>query len=289
MKTHVDCFPCIINQTLEAAGKNRIPEEKKTEVVYNVLDMLRDLPQDMSPPQVSHRMHQMISQSIGKTDPYEDARRDANVTALDLIPGIRKRIHAHRDPLEAAVRFAIGGQIFDGESGEGKSDVTRELEYAPKAEFGINHLNLMKREMYDARKIMYLANAAGEIAFDRLLIEVLREMFTAEIVLVVKRDPVLTDATIDDAGFVGLDPLVHMVGNKSDAPTTILDDVSSGVKQHVEEADVILAKGQTHYESLNQEPFNIYFLFQVNCPVISKDLQTGLHQYIILKNTAAPE
>lgn len=283
MKTHVDCFPCIINQTLEAAQKNDIPDDKKKEVVYNVLEMLRDLPEDISPPEVSHRMHRMIGESLGNDDPYQKARTDANVTAMDLIPGIRKKIKQSGDSLETAVRYAIAGQVFDGETGDGESDIHRELEYAPNAEFGINHLKKLTRALYDAKRVVYLANAAGEIAFDRLLVEVLRDMFTAEIVMVVRKDPVLTNATLDDAAYVGLEPLVHLVANTSGAPATVVEDASTGVRQQLDEADVIIAKGQTHYESLNTEDLNIFFLFQVNCPVISKELDADLHQYVVFQ------
>jgi len=283
MKTHVDCFPCIINQTLEAAQKNQIPDDQKKEIVYNVLEMLRDLPEDISPPEVSHRMHRLIGKSLGNDDPYQQARSDANVMTMDLIPGIRKKIKRSGDPLETAVRYAIAGQVFDGEAAEGRADIHRELEYAPKAEFGINHLKKLTRALYEAKRVVYLANAAGEIAFDRLLIEVLRDMFAAEIVMVVRKDPVLTNATLDDAAFVGVEPLVHLVANTSDAPATVIEDVSSGVSQQLNDADVVIAKGQTHYESLNNADLNIFFLFQINCPVISKELDADLHQYMVLQ------
>ena len=282
MKTHVDCFPCIINQTLEAAQKNQIPDGKKKDVVFNVLEMLRDLPDDITPPEVSHRMHRMIGESLGNADPYQKARSEANVMAMDIIPGIRKKIRRSSNPLETAVRYVIAGQVFDGETGDGKADIHRELEYAPKAEFGINHLKKLTGALYGADRVVYLANAAGELAFDRLLIEVLRDMFTADISLVVRKDPVLTNATLDDAAFVGVEPLVNLIANKSDAPVTLVEDASSGVKQQLSDADVVIAKGQTHYESLNNEDLNIFFLFQVNCPVISKELDAELHQYVVL-------
>lgn len=284
MKTHVECFPCIINQTLEAADKNEVSEAQKKKVVYDVLEMLKDLPAETSPPEVSLKMHQLIGSSIGQADPYEKARRDSNVLAMDLIPALRRKIQQSADPLEMAIRYAIAGQIFDGEVGDATTDIKRELEYAPTAEFGARDYNTLKKELYRAKKVIILGNAAGEIAFDRLLIEVLNEMIEAEIVLVVKSEPVLTDATIDDARFVGLEPLVHLVGNKSGSRATILDDASARVQQQIDDADVILAKGQTHYESLNQENLNMYFLFQVTCPVISRDIDADMHQYVILEN-----
>ena len=287
MQTHVECFPCIMNQTLEAAEHHHLPEDVKERVVFAVLDMLRNLPDDISPPLVSTRMHEIIGETIGQQDPYADIRRNSNVLGLDLIPEIRKKIANHRSSLATAIRYAIAAQVFDGENGRSRSDIHRELEYAPSAEFGVDHIKSMKRDLRQAEKIVYLANAAGEIAFDRLLIEQIIDHYPAEIVLVVKQDPVLLYATLEDAEFVGLDSLTHLVANRSDAPATVLEKTSEKVKKHIDDADVILAKGQIHYESLSEVERNIYFLFQVNCPVISREIGAEIHQYIIMQGSGA--
>lgn len=280
MKTYLDCFPCILQKTLQAARQNQLPDEEQKAILDNVLQMLRETSADVSPPQISHQVHQLIRESTGMEDPYEQIKLEYDVRALDLMPHIRQKIRKARDPLEAAIRYAIAGTVLDiGADHEG-DDIRRELDRAPEAVFGINHLDNLKQDLRAADTILYLGDNAGEIAFDRLLVEVLRDMFRAEIVFVVRSQPVLNDATIDDARYVGLESLVHLIVNESTAPTTLLEDAGSGTREYIKKSDVILAKGQWQYESLSNEDLNLYFLFKVNCGVISQDLGAEMSQYV---------
>ena len=77
-----------------------------------------------------------------------------------------------------------------------------------------------------AQSILYLADNTGEIAFDRLLIE---ELSPERVTLVVRGAPIINDATLADAQAVGLDKIVEIIDNGSDAPGTILSDCSRGI------------------------------------------------------------
>lgn len=281
MKTYLECYPCIINQTLQAAKQNQLSEPVRKTILNNVLQFLQDLPADMSPPSINRRIQAMIRESTGLEDPYEKWKLHSNVEAMEVISEIRRRIREARDPFEAAVRYAIAGTVYDIEFAEAGGEIHREIEYAPQAKFGINHLKELRRDLRSARSVLYLADNAGEIAFDKLLVEVLREMITGEIVFAVRDTPSLNNATLEDAEHVGLDSLVHLVSFSSDAPVIILEDIDPRMKHFVDQADLIIAKGQTHYESLNESPLNIYFLFKVTCGVVSRDLDAEMHQYVV--------
>jgi len=113
---------------------------------------------------------------------------------------------------------------------------------------------------------MYLADNAGEIAFDRLLIE---KISPERVTLVVRGAPVINDATLADAQAVGLDKIVEIIDNGSDAPGTILSDCSREFQRLYTDADLIIAKGQGNFETLNNEPGNLFFLFKVKCPLVA--------------------
>lgn len=74
-----------------------------------------------------------------------------------------------------------------------------------------------------AERILYLADNAGEIVFDRLLIEALQ---AKRVTVAVRGVPVLNDATLDEAGVAGLSAVAMVVDNGSDAPGTILSETS---------------------------------------------------------------
>ena len=133
-----------------------------------------------------------------------------------------------------------------------------------------------------ARKILYLADNAGEIALDRLLIE---QLSPSKVTLVVRGAPVLNDATLIDAATVGLDEIVEIIDNGSDAPGTILDDCSPEFLRRYEDADLIIAKGQGNYESLSDENRNIFFLFKVKCRVIAAHARHPIGSHLMVKTS----
>jgi uncharacterized protein with ATP-grasp and redox domains len=117
-----------------------------------------------------------------------------------------------------------------------------------------------------ARSILYLADNAGEIVFDRLLIE---RLPAGRVTVVVRGAPVINDATRADAQVAGLDRIAEIIDNGSDAPGTVLEDCSAQFRERFESADVIIAKGQGNFETLSAAGANICFLLKIKCPVLA--------------------
>ena len=128
-----------------------------------------------------------------------------------------------------------------------------------------------------------LADNAGEIVFDRLLIE---QLPIDRVTVAVRGYPVINDATLDDAETAGLTDIVDVISNGSDAPGTLLDDCSEAFRSRFEEADLIIAKGQGNYETLAQSPRPIFFLLRVKCPVVARDLDYPVGSMVVHPSTA---
>ena len=120
-----------------------------------------------------------------------------------------------------------------------------------------------------ASRILYLADNAGEIVFDRLLIE---RMPPGKVTVGVRGFPVINDATMKDAEDTGMTELAEVIDNGSDGPGTILDDCSQSFRDRFDEADLIIAKGQGNYETLSEVDKDIYFLLKAKCAVIARDM-----------------
>lgn len=97
----------------------------------------------------------------------------------------------------------------------------------------------------------------------------------------VKGAPVINDATLEDALAAGLDEVAELIDNGSDAPGTILSDCSATFRRYFDDADLVMAKGQANYESLSCAEREIFFLTQVKCPVIGRDLGKPVGSWII--------
>ncbi len=97
--------------------------------------------------------------------------------------------------------------------------------------------------------------------------------------LAVRGIPILNDATNEDARAAGLDKIVEIIDNGSDVPGTLLEHCNQEFARRLSESDLIIAKGQGNFETLCDEPRDIFFLFKVKCPVIADHagLAVGTH------------
>jgi uncharacterized protein with ATP-grasp and redox domains len=267
MKTLLDCMPCFVRQALEAARMMSDDPSLQEGIVREVLQWAGSMDLGITPPAMGQRIHRRLREITGVADPYRAAKERLNRMALDLSSGLRAEVDSSPDPLMAAVRLAIAGNVIDmGAHGEVAEPEVRRCLHGALTEPLHGDPEGFRRATAGAKDILYVADNAGEIVFDRLLIE---RLGPDRVTVAVRGGPVLNDATINDARAVGLDQIVEVIDNGSDAPATILEDCSEGFRRRYEAADLVLAKGQGNYETLNDEPKCIFFLFKAKCPVIA--------------------
>jgi hypothetical protein len=282
----------MLRQALEAARAATTETALQREILNRVMGLLAELGLDVSPPEITQRAHRLVRQISGNPDPYAVKKHEYNTRALALLPGLRARVEAAADPLKLAVRLSIAGNVIDFGAKAGGFDFERELENAEGAPFRVWDYEAFRADILKARSILYLGDNAGEIVFDRLLVEVLKRLSEADITYVVRGRPILNDATLEDARFVGLDKLVPLIDNGNDAPGTVLAEAPPEVRRLFEAADVVIAKGQGNFETLSDTPGNLYFLFQVKCPVIGASAGAEVGKYMLTRRnrrkSAAP-
>jgi uncharacterized protein with ATP-grasp and redox domains len=182
-----------------------------------------------------------LEELAGAEDLCRPVRERFNRMALDLLPDLQARVAASSDPLGAALRLAIVGNMIDfGVKGTITEEEVREaIGRAFEAAFS-GDVEEFRRSVHEARRILYLADNAGEIVLDRLLIEQLPK---GRVVLAVRGRPVINDATTMDAQSVELTGLVEVIDNGSDVPGTVLGECSPAFQQRFREADLVIAKG----------------------------------------------
>ena len=268
MNPSLDCIPCYVRQAAQAVELAVTDDRERKLLMRSVLQWLPEIDLDAPPPVTAQMIHRRLRDILPGKDPYREAKDRQNNLARRLIPAIRRRISECSDPLMMAMRYAITGNIIDlgAKNNLGFGDVYAELQSAPlQPVFG--DPEAFKEAVQKARNILYLADNAGEIFFDRLLIE---RLGASKITLAVRGRPVINDATLPDALAAGLDELAVIVDNGSDAPGTILADCSAEFRGFFDRADMIIAKGQGNYESLTGVNRPIFFLFRTKCGVISR-------------------
>jgi uncharacterized protein with ATP-grasp and redox domains len=280
MRIFLDCIPCFVRQALDSARLATDDEQIHEKVVREVLRLAADLDMSQSPPAIGHRIHRLIRKLIDNADPYRELKQRFNRLALRLCAELEERVRISRDPLETAIRLAIAGNIIDlgVKTSIRESDVEGIIRDCLTTDFDGQQIEKFRNSVSRAGKILYLADNAGEIVFDRLLIQ---QLPAEKVTVAVKGAPVINDATIEDAEFAGLTEMVEVIDNGSDVPGTILETCSQAFRDRFKDADLIVAKGQGNYETLSDVDKDIFFILKVKCPVLARDLGCEVGEMIL--------
>jgi uncharacterized protein with ATP-grasp and redox domains len=173
MRIYLDCIACFVRQALDAARLATDDKQIHEKVVREVLRLAAELDVSHSPPAIGQQIHRLIRELVGNDDPYRQIKRHFNNLALKLYPELRKQIVSSNNRLETAIRLAIAGNIIDfGVDGSvNESDLNKAISESLTADFDNTQLQSFQDVIEQAEEILYLADNAGEIVFDRLLIE----------------------------------------------------------------------------------------------------------------------
>jgi uncharacterized protein with ATP-grasp and redox domains len=288
MRTYLDCIACIIRQSLDAVRLITDDETVHEQVLREVLRVTSTADLLQTPPAMGQKIHRLIRQLTQIDDPYREMKQHFNSSALSLYPKLERIVAESKEPLETAVRLSIAGNIIDlgAKSSLQTLDVDKTIEEVLTAELDMTAFEDFKKESDTAKSILYLGDNAGEIVFDRVLIE---QLGPDRIIFVVKGGPVINDATMEDAQATGLTKVVRVIDNGDDAPGTIFKSCSEEFRHYFEEADLVIAKGQGNYETLSDIDKNIFFLLKAKCPVIARDLVCEVGETVLRRNKASEQ
>lgn len=283
MKVYLDCYPCFVRQALDAARFATDDVDVQQSVLKAVVRAVADFNMSWPPPVAAQIIHRIVRELTGLVDPYAEAKRRCNRIALDMYGELEEIVGASSTPLETAARIAIAGNIIDfGVKSEiDVEDVRSTVEHSLACEMSGNEMNAFREAVAEAETILYLADNAGEIVFDRLLIE---QLPADKLTVAVRGLPVINDATLQDARVAGITEIANVIDNGSDAPATILEDCSERFLELFERAELVIAKGQGNYETLSDIDKNIFFLLKAKCPVIARHIGCEVGEVILRRN-----
>jgi uncharacterized protein with ATP-grasp and redox domains len=284
MKLHLDCVACLLRQTLDAARRLELEEATARALLRRTLELLPQADWDLPPPVVAREIHRAIRELTGAPDPYLREKISHTETALALLPAVEEMVAASEDPFLSAVRFSIAANAIDlGAKTASEADVSEVFRSAlakPVASAAVRRLETAVR---DAKDVLFLADNAGEIVFDRPLLE---DIGGHKVTVVVRGAPVINDATLDDAERSGITERFHVISNGSDTPGTWLSECSRAFIREFESADLVIAKGQGNYETLSDHPGHLFFLFLAKCAGVAGRLGVKTGAYVIRETQA---
>lgn len=269
METSIDCLPCFLKQSIIALNMAVDDAELKRDVLRKLMPVIEGTNFMKSPAFTTSFLHRTIRAELG-LDPFSGVKEKYNGIALGFYDDLKKSVRSAPDPLALASRFAIAGNIIDfGVFSE--VDLHATISRAVDGELHVDHYDQMKEMLKNTGDILYLLDNAGEIVFDRLLIEELLD-HGKKVTAVVKGDPVLNDVTISDAEQAGLTSVCEVIDNGSDGVGTVLEWCSGSFVDAFDSVDLVISKGQGNYETLEDARERMLFLLQSKCSVLANHL-----------------
>jgi len=278
MKAYLDCYPCFFTQAIKTSRMITSDEKILWQILNELSLSIPKIPFGATPPEIGREVYRIISGITGVKDPYQRIKRKYIRQALYLYPELKKLIDSSDDRLMVAIRLSIAGNVIDF-GANSDFDLKRDIETILTQEFAVNHYREFCETLDKARKVLYLADNAGETVFDRLLIEELHK----RVIYVVREEPIINDATREDALLSGINEVAEILSSGCDAPGNILKFCSDEFMKIYCSADLIISKGQGNYEGLSEENRPLFFLLKAKCRVIARDIGIKEGSIILMK------
>jgi len=232
-------------------------------------------------------VHRIVRNKLDCEDPFRAVKQASNRGCLDVLPLHRRTVTQSDNPLLESLRLAAAANAIDiGPSFEHDYDVSGTLEKILEGAFDFGDYPLFREHLDTTNHVLYLADNAGEIVFDRLVVEQLTSL-GKRVTFVVRSGPILNDATMEDANIAGIQELAEVIPNGQRGPGTSLRLASPTFADRLRSADLILAKGQGNYEGLAGEQMRIFFLFRVKCRLVARHTHAPMGT-IVLRSATAP-
>lgn len=281
MRVQLDCFPCFLRQSIIALRLGTKDEALRETILKSTLDYIQNTDMSKPPAYTTTFIHKKIRQMLG-IDPFKEIKSEYNQIVLRLYPSLKTTIEKSLDPLWTSTRLAIAGNVID--FGIFTSvDIEGTIRKALNNQLAVDDYSSFKNAISIADKILYLTDNAGEIVFDRLLIETLIQL-GKEVKAVVKGSPVINDSTMEDAEESGIIGVCDVIDNGSEAVGTIREWTSSAFQKVFNDAQLVISKGQGNFETLIGTEKKIFFLFQSKCNVVSKELGLSTGSMLLKKS-----
>jgi damage-control phosphatase, subfamily I len=268
MEIQPECHACLmhlVELTVAQATPDPEAQERAREAALKII--ARELKPSAIPARIANRFHHAIMAVSGNRDPFA-VRKAAETAYLGRM--FKTLTATYGGDLESLLRLAAVGNAIDFFRDE--AEVTREL--TSRVQFSRSELDRFQGRLAGPPGVLlYLADNAGEQFFDQPLVAHLRGRGW-RVLYVVKAGPIQNDLTREDLYASGLGEALEPLADTGARTVGLeMEKVSPAFQKLFEAADLILAKGMGHFETLSHLPEpRLYFLLQAKCSPVARAL-----------------
>lgn len=289
MLLEAECVPCILRMSVAALRQLPLDENTIRELTAEILEIpsLRGLDWNTTSAEVIEDVWRKIIKKTGSSDPFRLVKSNQNKKIMDLYPVLQQMINEAVDPLYMAVKLAILGNSLDLMVADSAETFENSIKDRVDAPLPVEIYSAFEQQLRASKHLVYFGDNAGEVVFDKLLIETIKELHSVEIVFVVRSVPTLNDATLTEASSIGIDNIAQLIENGIDGPLpgTLLARCSNEVQDVVNRSDLIISKGGGNFDTLDEERKhlnkNISFLLLSKCEPYCRHFGVQIYQPIL--------
>jgi len=275
LKVEAECAGCIISRAVAELTEATTNPAIRFRAIVELLRLLsREFKPTAVPANLGTKRDRLIKRITGNNDPYERSKKTSNEKALKVLPYARKMVedgYTQQDRFKRACLCAIVGNImeFDIPGHKFAFGSLRKLFREAGKDLVVDDTSKTYELVKKANTILYLTDNAGEIVFDTLLVEQLKNMGLT-VIVGVKGEPVINDATLEDAEVSGMSKIAdRIITTGTDAVGLALKEVSNEFLDVYDSVDMVFAKGMGYAETLTEhklkKPHVLLFRTKCNC------------------------
>ncbi len=272
LRFNSQCVDCILGKFLHKAPSGT-DDVTKLHYARKLLKIIADADDSVTAPEIVALVTALKNEMFGFSDDFAEIKKHFNALMLMKETEIRKLIENSKDVLKTAVKFALLGNYIDFGAMNSVSEDTLSDLFSSVDAIEIDKLEFehFSNDLKKAKSLVCLTDNCGEVVLDKLLVEKISQLFPKiSVNVIVRGKPVLNDATIDDARQVGLCDVAKVLDNGTDIAGTCIEKLSDEARDLVQNADIIISKGQGNFETLNNCNLNVYYLFLCKCDLFSE-------------------
>ncbi len=277
MKIQKECVPCLLKRALFETELSTVGKKNQTAAVKAACKLLSEqYDPAICSTTIATQVHKIVYKTLQDKDPYVKLKMKSSKVAQSFVPVIDSLIASSVDPLKTSMICSIVGNILDfGIEGSGSHpNILKDMFYKLFDE-GLGYDDYPKLQSLLGKSIhcMLFTDNCGEIIFDKILCRELKEINPhLHITAVVKGEPVLTDATIQDATAISLSDVVdELFTTGCFAVGVDFLRLPKRVIRQLGTTDLVISKGMANFESFSETNYKpIVYLLRTKCHAIAK-------------------
>ena len=284
MKPKSECASCLLSWVCERSGV-LANEEGRLQLTKTLLEILsREFNSEINVGSLSNKLTDAIPDYLSQSSKYyQKLKRKNNQLAKKLLGSAKNYIKkgiTPRQKFEKACHLASASNVApmnvpsEAFAFQEVKSILRGRKPFPAM------MGPLFQEARRASNILYIADNAGEIGFDSLLMAYLKEM-GSKINLVVKEGPFFEDATMEDALFFNVDQWVDHIFTLNGF--FVPKEIPPALMDLYKKSDLIISKGTGNYEALKGEVEGktAIYMLKAKCKPIAMEIGADVGSFVL--------